>query len=252
MPVSVHSSWAVRRKRKRRQLLTKGPSVPARTILLVEDDSELANAIKAELEGRGYLVRISSIADAVYLATTTDAAALILDRVVFGVDSLQSLAALRKQDVRIPVLMVSVPSSTEEIVQALRAGADQYLTKPFDMVELTARVEALLRRLGDVRSTKLSFGDLEMDLIEGLVLRGGIQVDLLPRERRLLEYFLRRPNQIVTRAMLLKDLWQHDLRTETNVVDVQISNLRKKIDLPGLPSRIANIRGIGFMLRKSQ
>jgi two-component system, OmpR family, response regulator len=229
--------------------LSKGPSVPAWTILLVEDEIELANEIKAELERNGYLVRPGSMANMADIARTDGVAMLILDRLLYGVDSLRALEDLRKQGIKIPVLVISVLSSVAEIAQGLKAGADDYLAKPFYMVELVARTEALLRRLGDARTTRLSVDDLEMDLIEQAALRGGKKIDLLPRELKLLEYFLRHAGQIVTREMLLKDLWQHDPGIETNVVDAHISNLRRKIDDPGLPSRIASVRGIGYMLR---
>jgi two-component system, OmpR family, response regulator len=229
--------------------LSKGPSVPAWTLLLVEDEVELANEIKAELERNGYLVRPVSMADVADIARTNGAAMLILDRLLFGVDSLRALEDMRKQGIKIPVLVISALSSVGDIAQGLKAGADDYLAKPFYMVELVARTEALLRRLGEVRTTRLSVDDLEMDLIEQTAFRGGNKIDLLPRELKLLEYFLRQAGQIVTREMLLKDLWQYDLGIETNVVDAHISNLRRKLDEPGLPSRIANVRGIGYMLR---
>lgn len=229
--------------------MSKGPSVPAWTILLVEDQIELANEIKAELERNDYLVCPVSLAEVADVARTNGAAVLILDRLLCGVDSLPTLAGLRKQGIKIPVLVISALSSVDEIAQGLKAGADDYLAKPFYMVELVARVEAMLRRLGDVRTTKLSAGDLELDLIEQTAFRGGKRIDLLPRELKLLEYFLRHAGQVVTREMLLKDLWQFDPGIETNVVDAHISNLRRKIDDHGLPSRIANVRGIGYMLR---
>jgi two-component system OmpR family response regulator len=116
------------------------------------------------------------------------------------------------------------------------------------MVELVARVQALLRRLDDVRTTRLRVGDLEMDLIEQTVYRGDTRIDLLPREFKLLEFFLRRPGQVITRAMLLQEVWGYHFSIETNVVDVHISNLRKKIEVRGAPSLLVNIRGAGFML----
>ena len=146
--------------------MSKGPSVPAWTILLVEDEIELANEIKAELERNGYLVRPGSMADMADIARTNGAAMLILDRLLYGVDSLRALEDLRRQGIKIPVLVVSVLSSVDDISQGLKAGADDYLAKPFYMVELVARTEALLRRLGEVRTTRLSVDDLEMDLIE--------------------------------------------------------------------------------------
>ena len=228
--------------------MSKGPSVPGWTILLVEDEIELATEIKVELERHGYLVRSVSMAEVVDITRMNGAAMLILDRLLYGVDSLSILEDMRKRGIKIPVLVTSVRSSVEEIAQGLKAGADGYLAKPFYMVELVGRVEALLRRLGDVRTTKLSVDDLEME-IEQTVFRGGKKIDLLPRELKLLEYFLRHHGQVVTREMLLKDVWQHDLGIETNVVDTHISNLRRKIDDHGLPSRIANVRKLGYMLR---
>jgi two-component system OmpR family response regulator len=228
--------------------LSKGRSVPGWTILLVEDEIELATQIKVELERHGYLVSPVSMAVAADIARMNGAAMLILDRPLYGVDRLRALQDMRKQSIKIPVLVTSVRSSVNEIAQGLKAGADGYLAKPFYMVELVGRVEALLRRLGDVRTTKLSVDDLEME-IEQTVFRGGKKIDLLPRELKLLEYFLRHHGQVVTREMLLKDVWQHDLGIETNLVDTHISNLRRKIDDHGLPSRIANVRKLGHMLR---
>jgi two-component system, OmpR family, response regulator len=228
--------------------LTKTTSNRAQTIVLVEDESELANEIRLELERQGYLVRTASIAEAADAARVGDAAMMIMDRIVFGEDSLKTLEALRKEGVKVPVLVISALSSIDEKVHGLKAGGDDYLAKPFAMVELVARVEALLRRLEDLRTTRLRAGDLEMDLIDQTVYRGGTRIDLLPREFKLLEYFLRHQGRVITRAMLLQEVWQYRFSIETNVVDVHISNLRKKIDVRGVPSLIVNIRGAGFML----
>ena len=217
-------------------------------IVLVEDESELANEIRMALERLGHLVRTASIAEAADAARVGDAALLIMDRMVFGEDSLAMLEVLRKEGVKVPVLVISALSSIDERVRGLRAGGDDYLAKPFAMVEFVARVEGLLRRLEDVRTTKLRAGDLEMDLIEQTVHRGDTRIDLLPREFKLLEYFLRHQGRVITRAMLLQDVWHYNFSIETNVVDVHISNLRKKIDVRGVPSLIVNIRGAGFML----
>jgi two-component system OmpR family response regulator len=228
-------------------LMNKAETRP-QTIVLVEDEDAMAAEIKGELEGKGYFVRIASIAQAADAARVGDAALMVMDRIVFGEDSLNTLEVLRKEGVKVPVLVISALSSVDEKVKGLKAGGDDYLTKPFAMVELSARVEAMLRRLDDVRTTKLHVGDLEMDLIEKTVHRGGARIDLLPREFRLLEYFLRHPGRVITRAMLLQEVWQYHFSLETNVVDVHISNLRKKIDTKGTPSLIVNIRGAGFML----
>ena len=228
--------------------MTNKPETRAQTIVLVEDEQEMASEVKGELESKGYLVRLASIAEAADAARVGDAAMMIMDRMVFGEDSIVTLEALRKEGVKVPVLVVSALSSVDEKVRGLKAGGDDYLTKPFAMVELVARVDAMLRRLDDVRTTKLRVGDLEMDLIEKSVYRGGVKIELLPREFRLLEYFLRHPGRVITRAMLLQEVWQYHFSLETNVVDVHISNLRKKIDTKGVPSLIVNIRGAGFML----
>jgi two-component system, OmpR family, response regulator len=214
----------------------------------VEDEGELAHEIKIELERLGYLVRAASIAEAADAARVGDAAMMIMDRIVFGEDSLKTLEVLRKEGIKVPVLVISALSSIDEKVRGLKAGGDDYLAKPFAMVELAARVEALLRRLEDLRTTKLRAGDLEMDLIEQTVYRGETRIDLLPREFKLLEYFLRHQGRVITRAMLLQEVWHYHFSIETNVVDVHISNLRKKIDVRGTPSLILNIRGAGFML----
>jgi two-component system, OmpR family, response regulator len=228
--------------------LTKTTSTRVQTIVLVEDENDLAIEIKSQLEGLGHLVRMASIAEAADAARIGDAALMIMDRIVFGVDSLNMLEILRKEGVKVPVLVISGLSSIDEKVRGLKAGGDDYLAKPFAMTEFVARVQALLRRLDDVRTTKLRVGDLEMDLIEKTVHRGDTEIDLLPREFKLLEYFLRHPGQMVTRAMLLQNVWQYHFSLETNVVDVHISNLRKKIDVRGFSSLITNIRGAGFML----
>lgn len=222
-----------------------------RAILLVEDAPEMAAEIKGELERNGYLVSTSVSLPPAEKMRTAGWSLLILDRLLFGSDSLPTLETWRGQGIRTPVLVVSSLSSVEEIARGLKAGADDYLAKPFELAELTARVEALLRRLANVSITRLSFDDLEIDLIEQAAFRRGEGLRLLPRELTLLEYFLRRPDQVITRMMLLKDIWRQTSPAESNVVDAHINNLRRKIDDRGRPSRIANIRGVGFILRRS-
>lgn len=228
--------------------MNEGPLGPARTILLVEDDADLASRIKTELEENGYRVHVTSIAEATDIARTNGAAILILDRLLSGADSLRSLEFIRNQSIKIPVLVISALSSTGEVVRGLKAGADDYLPKPFHMIELLARVNALIRRLGSIRTTRLTVGDLEIDLIDRTTYRAEIEIFLFPAEFRLLEYFLRHPDQLLTREMLLKHVWQYEFEVGSNVIDVHISNLRRKIDEQGRPSRIANVRGQGFML----
>jgi two-component system, OmpR family, response regulator len=224
--------------------------VQGRAILLVEDTPEMAAEIEGELERSGYLVSTATSLPSAEQIRTSRWSLLILDRLLFGSDALPTLETWRRQGIKIPVLVVSALSSVEEIAHGLKAGADDYLAKPFELVELAARVEALLRRLADVPTTKLAFDDLEIDLIEQKAFRRGQSLSLFPRELALLEYFLRRPDQVITRMMLLNDIWRHHSAVENNVVDAHITNLRRKIDDKDRPSRIANIRGVGFMLRK--
>jgi two-component system OmpR family response regulator len=224
-------------------------SVRLPTVLLVEDEPELADEIRVELRRRGYEVRLAPTRDeGLRAAREGDAAILILDRMLHGEDGLSILAALRDDGIKTPVLVISALTAIDERIRGLKAGGDDYLVKPFAMGELAARVEALLRRLEDVRTTRLRVGSLEMDLVERRVNRSGRSIDLLPREFKLLEYFVRRPDQVVTRAMLLEDVWHYNFLPQTNVVDVHISNLRRKIDAKGEAPLITNIRGVGFML----
>lgn len=205
----------------------------------------------AELDRRGYRVRrVETLTEGLAAARAVGPGIMIVDRMLHGSDGLSMVKTLREEGVRTPVLVISALSSVDERIRGLKAGGDDYLVKPFAMAELAARVEALLRRLDDVRASKLRAGDLEMDLIEHTVRRGDTAIELLPHEFKLLEYFLRRPGQIVTRAMLLEDVWHYRFSPQTNVVDVHISNLRRKIEMVGAPSLITSIRGAGFMLNE--
>jgi two-component system, OmpR family, response regulator len=218
-------------------------------VLVVEDEPELADAIKAELAHRGYTVALAeTLEDGLREARGGQAGLLILDRMLHGEDGISIVQSLRRDGIKTPVLVISALSSIDERIRGLKEGGDDYLTKPFAMGELAARVEALLRRLDDVRTTRLRVGSLEMDLVERSVHRNGREIELLPREFKLLEYFLRHPGQIVTRAMLLEDVWNYTFLPQTNVVDVHISNLRRKLDSQGESSLIANVRGVGFTL----
>ncbi len=174
---------------------------------------------------------------------------MIVDRMLPELDGLTVIESVRAQRINIPVLVLSALSAVDDRVSGLKAGGDDYLTKPFAMEELAARLEALLRRPTDSRVTMLRVGPLEMDLIERRVFRKGQEIDLLPREFRLLEYMMRRPDTVLTRTMLLEDVWNYRFVPQTNLVDVHIGKLRRKIDVPGEPPLIHSIRGAGFSLR---
>jgi two-component system OmpR family response regulator len=217
-------------------------------VLVIDDDRSLAEDIRAELDGLGYATRVAhTIEEGAAEARAGDWAAMIVDRVLENSDALTMIEALRAEGVRAPVLFISGLSSVDERVRGLEGGGDDYLVKPFAMAELAARVAALVRRVDDARPTRLRAGGLEMDLIEKTVRRGDVVIDLLPREFKLLEYFMRRPKRAVTRAMLLTDVWRYTFTPQTNVVDVHVGHLRRKIDPPGGATLIKNIRGSGFM-----
>ncbi|MDE2578233.1 MAG: response regulator transcription factor, partial [Hyphomicrobiales bacterium] len=200
-----------------------------RHVFIVEDDRRLSDEISAELFSRGYSVRTSHrTADGIEAAKADKLSALIMDRVLGDEDGLDAVGKLRDLGVKTPVLVISGLSTVDHRIEGLVAGGDDYLVKPFELRELGARVDALVRRLSDVKATHISAGDIAMDLLTRSVSRAGRQIDLVPREFKLLEYFVRRPNRILTRKMLLEHVWNYSLLAETNVVDVHIGHLRKK------------------------
>jgi two-component system, OmpR family, response regulator len=225
---------------------TDGPS--GAPVLVVEDERDLAEEIRLELQASGHPVELTETVDDGLRAARSGAAVLVVDRMLHGEDGLSIIETLRREGNATPALVISALSSVDERINGLKAGGDDYLVKPFDIRELTARVEALMRRGGDARVTRLQVGALEMDLVERAVRCDGKVVDLLPREFTLLEYFMRRPGQIVTRTMLLEDVWNFKFLAQTNVVDVQIGNLRRKLDPTGSRRFIVNIRAVGFKL----
>ena len=224
--------------------------VAATRILLIEDDSKIAQEVVEELESRGFHVQHEeSGAAGLSMGLNAHFDVMVVDRMLPELDGLTLIETLRERKVHVPVLVLSALSAVDDRVSGLKAGGDDYLTKPFAMEELAARLEALLRRPDNSRQTMLRAGPLEMDLIERTVTRAGVPIDLLPREFRLLEYLMRRPNQVLTRNMLLEDVWNYRFIPQTNLVDVHIGKLRRKIDESGKPALIQSIRGAGFMLR---
>jgi two-component system OmpR family response regulator len=219
-------------------------------VLLIEDDGETAEEITAELTDRGFEVEWASDGiDGLDKARNLRPDAMIVDRLLPGIDGLTVIDALRRDQVRTPVLVLSALGAVDDRVRGLRMGGDDYLTKPFAVVELVARIEALLRRPADTRETTLRVGPLELDLIERTARRGERAIDLLPREFRLLEYMMRRSDQLLTRAMLLEEVWNYKFVPATNLVDVHIGRLRHKVDGAGEAPMIHNVRGAGFILR---
>jgi two-component system OmpR family response regulator len=219
-------------------------------VLLIEDDKETAAEILAELRDRGLDAHWASNGiEGLDKARTAQADVIVVDRMLPGMDGLTIIEALRGEGLRTPVLFLSALGAVDDRVRGLRAGGDDYLTKPFATAELLARIEALLRRPAESRDTVLRAGPLELDLIERTAKRGDRTIDLLPREFRLLEYMMRRRDQTLTRAMLLEEVWNYKFVPQTNLVDVHMGRLRRKVDGPDEPPMIHNVRGMGFILR---
>lgn len=220
------------------------------SVLLIEDDKETASEIKAELGDRGYAVDWAADGiEGLDKARSGEAEVIVVDRLLPGMDGLTIVEALRTEGMRTPVLVLSALGAVDDRVRGLRAGGDDYLTKPFATVELVARIEALLRRPADSRDTVLRSGPLELDLMQRTAKRGDRIIELLPREFRLLEYMMRRKDQVLTRAMLLEEVWKYKFVPQTNLVDVHMGRLRHKVDEPNEPPMIHNVRGVGFILR---
>src|ERR1700692_2299329 len=238
---------------QRRDIVASAASIgnlPMPKILLIEDDSETAEEIADELVQRGFEIeRAASGIEGLDKARSCRPDALIVDRMLPGMDGLTIIEALRQEQVRTPVLILSALGAIDERVRGLRTGGDDYLTQPFAIGELVARLEALLRRPAESRETMLRVGPLELDLIKRTATRGDRAIDLLPREFRLLAYMMQRSDQLLTRAMLLEEVWNYKFVPATNLVDVHMGRLRHKVDGPGDIPMIHNVRGAGFILR---
>jgi len=212
-------------------------------LLVVEDDRQTAAEIAAALADHGFTVDTAETGrEGLQKAAAETYDAIVLDRMLpGGLDGLGVLATL---------LILSALSAVDERVRGLRAGGDDYLTKPFDFLELTARLDVLLRRQSaPPRETILRAGKLEMDLATRTVHHAGRAVDLLPREYRLLEFLMRHAGQVVTRTMLFEEVWNYRTAEPTNVIDMHVSKLRRKLDPDGADPMIRTVRGAGYMLR---
>ena len=220
-------------------------------VLIVEDDVQTAEYIEKGLREAGHsLDRSASGRDALLLVTDRVYDAVVLDRMLPELDGLAVLKMLRAAGNETPILLLSALGQTDHRVEGLQSGADDYLAKPFSFTELLARLEALQRRRSreTVSVQSLVAGSLELDLISRKARRGDREIDLLPREFQILEFLLRNKGRIVTRTMLLENVWDYRFDPQTNVTDVHISRLRKKIDGEGEPQLIETVRGAGYRL----
>ncbi len=219
--------------------------------LVIEDDEQLRGYIEKGLRESGHTVDTADNGkDGLFLATTERYDALVIDWMLPGVDGISILNALRASDNAVPALMLSARSDVDDRVRGLRSGADDYLVKPFAFEELLARLEVMSARGSAVagETTRLTCHDLEMDLLARQVSRAGTAIDLNPREFALLEYLLRNRDQVVTRTMLLENVWDYHFDPQTNVIDVHISRLRQKIDKGFDRDLIRTVRGAGYRL----
>ncbi|WP_404384589.1 winged helix-turn-helix domain-containing protein [Caenispirillum salinarum] len=220
-------------------------------VLVVEDDEKTGGYIEKGLTEAGHVVdRVTDGRDGLFRATDGSYDVLVVDRMLPGLDGIALVQALRAANVGTPILFLSALAQVDDRVKGLKAGADDYLTKPFAFSELLARVEVLSRRRAAPSvETKLKVDDLEMDLIERRVTRAGKPIDLQPREFKLLEYLMRHAGKVVTRTMLLEGVWDYHFDPQTNVIDVHISRLRQKIDKGFDKPLLQTIRGAGYVIR---
>lgn len=221
-------------------------------LLIVEDQKTLLESLRFGLEEEGHLVQCASTGqDGYHLARRTPFDAVILDLMLPDGDGLRLLTRLRTEQFVKPILIVTARDSVQDRVKGLDCGADDYLVKPFAFSELVARLRALLRRAAgtaDSMDAVLRVADLTMDLIKRQVVRGDRELELTQRQFMVLEYLIRHKNQIVTREMLAVDVWKATTATWTNVIEVQINHLRKKIQLQGLPPLLRTVRGEGYVI----
>ena len=220
-------------------------------VLLIEDDTEAARFLVKGLRESGYSVdHAADGREGLFRATEGQFDLVITDRMLPHIDGLAIIELMRRKGLTTPVLVLSALGSVDDRVKGLKAGGDDYLTKPFAFAELLARIEALLRRRSSApQATRLQVEDLEFDLLARRVTRGGREIELTARELKLLEFLMRRPGQVVTRTMLLEGVWDLHFDPQSNLIDVHISRLRQAIDRDSDHPLIHTVRGSGYVLR---
>jgi DNA-binding response OmpR family regulator len=222
-------------------------------ILVVEDEKKVASFIKRGLEEESYVVETAGDGEeGLTMALEKRFDLIILDWMLPKRDGMSFLKELRDRNMATPVLMLTAKDTVEDIVVGLETGSDDYLTKPFAFAELLARVKALIRRSEMDRGAELHFADLKIDPVTHKVWRGDKEIDLTAKEYGLLEYFMRNPNQVLTRTMIADHVWDYTFDSFTNIIDVYVNYLRKKIDRDATIKLIHTVRGVGYIMKEEE
>jgi two-component system, OmpR family, response regulator len=255
MQPAISKSSPVRTGEVSTKLTASSLAADQMRLLLIEDDLQAAEYLIKSLREHGYdVVHSADGRDGLAKATSERFDVIVADRQLPHLDGLSIITKLRDNADRTPVLILSALGTVDDRVHGLKAGGDDYLTKPFAFAELLARIEALSRRAAPAAQevTRLKFADLELDLLARRVTRAGRQIDLTAKEFQLLEYFMRRPNQIITRTMLLEGVWNLHFDPQTNIIDVHMSRLRNSVDKGFAKPLIHTVRGTGYVLKDEQ
>jgi heavy metal response regulator len=220
-------------------------------ILVIEDEKKVATFIKKGLVEEHYAVDTAFDGEeGLYLSEVNDYDLIVLDLMIPKIDGFGVLKKIRERKDNVPILVLTAKDSVEDTVRGLDAGCDDYLTKPFAFAELLARIRALLRRDKKEKESVLRIADLSLSIVTHKVMRQGKEIELTSKEYALLEYFMRNPEKVLTRTMISEHVWDYHFDSNTNVIDVYVNYLRKKIDKDFDPKLIHTIRGIGYMMKK--
>jgi len=220
-------------------------------ILVVEDEKKVASFIQRGLEGEGFTVEVAYDGESgVEMGSEGNFDLILMDIMLPKMDGLQAIKALREKGVESPVLCLTAKDTVEDIVAGLDSGSDDYLTKPFAFAELLARVRALVRRGTQERGAEITYADLRLDPVAHKVWRGDSEIDLTAKEYALLEFFMRNPETTLTRTMIAEHVWDYTFDSFTNIIDVYVNYLRKKVDRDYTNKLIHTVRGIGYVLKE--
>ena len=221
-------------------------------ILIIEDEKKVAQFIKKGLEEEHYAVDTAYDGEmGLYMIEVNEYDLVVLDLMIPKIDGLEVLKKIRGNKNKVPILVLTAKDTVEDIVKGLDAGCDDYLTKPFEFIEFLARVRALLRREKGEKEPVLKIADLTLSLVTHKVMRKGKEIELTSKEYALLEYFMRNPDKVLTRTMITEHVWDYHFDSMTNVIDVYVNYLRRKIDKDFEPKLIHTIRGVGYIMKKA-